>query len=130
LKKVILSILAVFYLSSSIGATIHLHYCMDKFVGWGFDAPDDKECSSCGMEKGVENGCCKEDSKKIKLETDQKVAEYFVFSFHHDLHESILYFAGTNGSPLISNAHKLPRSKAPPVSDKSSLYLLHRAIRI
>ena len=36
MKKAIVSILAVLYLCSSAGATVHLHYCMGKLVNWSW----------------------------------------------------------------------------------------------
>jgi hypothetical protein len=35
MKKFITAILAVLYLGTSSGATIHMHYCMGKLAEWG-----------------------------------------------------------------------------------------------
>src|SRR6188508_3247887 len=72
MKKILVSILAVFYLASSVGATVHLHYCMDKFINWSLLNGGDK-CSKCGMEK--DGGCCKDENKFVKNSIDQKLAE-------------------------------------------------------
>ena len=72
MKKLLVSILAVFYLASSVGATVHLHYCMDKFINWSLLKGGDK-CNKCGMEK--DGGCCKDENRFVKNNTDQKVAE-------------------------------------------------------
>ena len=85
MKKLLVTILAFVYLTSTIGATVHLHYCMDKLVGWGLgqEKSDKNTCQYCGMCKSPTNkhcykeikGCCKDDQKQIKLENDQKLSE-------------------------------------------------------
>lgn len=77
MKRILVTILAFLYLGISTGATVHLHYCMGKFLGaslWHDDA-DEHECDHCGMTKlsGNDNDCCKEKHKLIKSE-DQHIA--------------------------------------------------------
>src|SRR6187431_609083 len=73
MKKILVSILAVFYLASSVGATVHLHYCMDKIIGWSLLNSSGDKCNKCGMEK--DGGCCKDENKFVRNNVDQKVAE-------------------------------------------------------
>lgn len=77
MKKFIVAILALLYIGTSTGATIHMHYCMDKLADWGIGKNDSKTCGKCGMEKSNEknNGCCKDEHKFIKSVTDQKTVE-------------------------------------------------------
>src|SRR6187455_1672217 len=72
MKRIVVSILGVFYLASSVGATVHLHYCMDKLINWSLLKGGDK-CNKCGMEK--DGGCCKDENKFVRNNVDQKVAE-------------------------------------------------------
>ncbi len=51
MKKVLTTILAFVYLSTSMGATIHLHYCMGKLASWGLIDHESKNCTKCGMVK-------------------------------------------------------------------------------
>ena len=51
MKKFLTSILAFLYLSTSMGATIHLHYCMGKLASWGLIDHERKNCAQCGMIK-------------------------------------------------------------------------------
>lgn len=77
MKKIIVFILALIYLGVSTGATVHLHYCMGKFVGSSLlhNEKTDK-CSKCGMTKNTsKNKCCKDEHKFIKIEKDQTVTE-------------------------------------------------------
>ena len=73
MKKIVVSILAVFYLSSTIGATVHLHYCMDRLINQSLFNSGGDQCGKCGMEK--DGDCCKDEQKLVKNTTDQKIAE-------------------------------------------------------
>jgi hypothetical protein len=67
-RKACAFILAVFYLSFSIGATLHQHYCMGELVGASIYSHKDDECGKCGMKKHTESGndCCKDVSITLK----------------------------------------------------------------
>jgi hypothetical protein len=58
------------YGSATMGTTVHLHYCMNKVVGWSLVDNQDHKCHSCGMEKM--GGCCKDSKAQIKLAADQQ----------------------------------------------------------
>jgi hypothetical protein len=73
MKKILVSIFAVFYLASSVGTTVHLHYCMNKLINWSLLNGGGDKCDKCGMEK--DGGCCKDDQKFVKNSIDQKVTE-------------------------------------------------------
>ncbi len=79
MKKIVTAILAVLYLSTSSGATIHLHYCMGKLINWGLWHTESKKCDKCGMDKllkaSQKDGCCKDEHKRIQTEKDQKLTE-------------------------------------------------------
>ena len=77
LGKFFLTILAFVYITSSIGATIHLHYCMGKLANWDIGQNISKNCAKCGMKKtdNENNGCCKDEKKFIKNIADQKIDE-------------------------------------------------------
>ena len=76
MKKFIVTILALVYLVSSAGATIHLHYCMDELVNWSLSEKPANNCENCGMEK--DGGCCKDEHHFIKSNIDQKTAESYI----------------------------------------------------
>lgn len=77
MKKFITAILAVLYLATSSGATIHMHYCMGKLADWGLSDSKLKTCPKCGMEKTEksDNGCCKDEQKFLKDDSAQKLTE-------------------------------------------------------
>ena len=80
MKKIVVAILAILYMSTATGATIHIHYCMGKLVNWSLWHSKEDKCSKCGMKKtdGKDSGCCKDEHKQIKLENDQKISKIAV----------------------------------------------------
>lgn len=62
------------YGSATMGATVHLHYCMNEFVGWSLLHSKDDKCGKCGMEEKDKEGCCKDEQKQVKLKTDHQKA--------------------------------------------------------
>lgn len=75
MKKFLVTILALVYLTVSSGATVHLHYCMGKLIAWGLSDKKDGKCGTCGMMKAGHTGCCKDELKQIKIEKHQKAVE-------------------------------------------------------
>ena len=75
MKKLVVAIVALLYISTSTGAPLYMHYCMGKLAGWGFGDNKSKTCGRCGMEKSEEkdNGCCKDEHTFLKNDSDQKV---------------------------------------------------------
>ena len=83
MKRFFASVMAFLYLSTSMGATLHLHYCMGKLVGWGLKSHESAACAFCGMEKKTDSStgiftkknCCRDDHKEIKTAGDQKLVQ-------------------------------------------------------
>ncbi|MBK8787031.1 MAG: hypothetical protein IPN43_11205 [Chitinophagaceae bacterium] len=74
MKKFLVTILAFLYISSTIGATLHMHYCMGKLADSGLMGNSATLCSNCGMQE-TGNGCCRHEQKFVKNDTDQKTTE-------------------------------------------------------
>jgi hypothetical protein len=76
MKKLIVSILAFLYITSSGEATVYLHYCMGKQVGFSFLPENSTNCHKCGMKKSDNGiGCCKDEQKIIKSDKNQKLTD-------------------------------------------------------
>jgi hypothetical protein len=73
MKKLLVILLLMIYGSATMGTTVHLHYCMNKMVGWSLVDQQDHQCHTCGMEK--KGGCCKDSKAQIKLAADQQKAD-------------------------------------------------------
>lgn len=133
MKKFIVSILAIFYLSTSMGATIHLHYCMGKLVDWGLGQTSSSKCSNCGMEKShnsMDQGCCKDEFKQIKNDKDQKLTDNFA-QFSKIVNEvaPISFLSYSISLPVVSYKDT-PNSNAPPRSSTTSLNIINCVFRI
>jgi hypothetical protein len=132
MKKLLAAILAILYLSTSIGATIKIHYCMGKLVEWSLGHNKNDKCGKCGMEyenDNSDNGCCKNEFKQIKLDKDQKIVQN---SFQLTLFSAIVltpFFIGFRDVITLSITEKYPHSNAPPRSQQPPLFLLNCVFR-
>ncbi len=127
MKKILVSIFAAFYLASSVGATVHLHYCMDKFINWSLLKGGDK-CSKCGMEK--DGGCCKDENKFVKNNIDQKVAESSFQLIQMAAVASPAAFIHTTKYYITSITQENSFDHAPPRSNSVGIYLLNSVFRL
>jgi len=133
MKRILVAILAIFYICTSTGATIHMHYCMGKLANSSLIHNDDKACSKCGMLKeGDEknNGCCKDEHKFIKNEKDQKNATSLVLQFNLPVQEC---FNTTIRLVRVSTQAikvEYPFSNAPPRTCKKAIYIQKRTFQI
>ncbi len=139
MKKIIASILAVLYLSTSMGATVHLHYCMNKLTGWSLLEHDSKDCRTCGMPKlrsGAEvgcivkmTGCCHDEHKHFKSEKDQKASQlFFVFVKLTPAVASLSYIG--QGPIIHTVSAEQPAINGPPLLTHIPLFLRNRNFRI
>ena len=138
MKKVLTTILAFVYLSTSMGATIHLHYCMGKLVSWGLINHDSKNCGICGMPKKADNkhcisakmGCCKDEVKQVKTSDDQKIVSsewQFIRLFSPAVTVNLLSLPDFRVPSLVTAC---PTSNAPPDTGKPAIFILNRDFRI
>lgn len=131
MKKFITAILAVLYLGTSSGATVHMHYCMGKLADWGLGHKESKTCGNCGMEKSNEkdNGCCKDEHKFVKSSSDQKVVESSFQLMEVMGTAFISEYAKLPSLQLTSVTEENPVSNAPPRSS-IAVYILNRTFLI
>jgi len=127
MKKILVSILAVFYLTSTVGATVHLHYCMDKLVNWSLNDEGNK-CQKCGMEK--DGNCCKDENKFVKNNIDQKVAESSFQLIQMTAVASPAAFIHTTEYYVTSITQENSFDHAPPRSNSVGIYLLNSVFRL
>jgi hypothetical protein len=132
MKKLFVAILAILYMSVSTGATLHLHYCMGKLIGWDLGHKEGDACGSCGMKKGLSQnkGCCKDEHKQIKLDNDQKTVESIVQLMQISGAVILPVYGLLPESRPVSLAVVYPVNNSPPRSSRVDLFLLHRHFRI
>jgi len=138
MKKVFATILAIIYLSTSMGATVHLHYCMGKLFSWGLADQDSQNCGQCGMPKNtrdghcmaMKDGCCKDQQTVVKLDKDQKAAE-LAYKFLHFTHETVIAGPASSADTyVVSYITGYPTTNAPPDRGKIPVFLRNCNFRI
>jgi len=131
MKKLLITVLAVFYLSVSSGASLHFHYCMGELIEWGLsdDQSDmSSECSNCGMKKGVSEDCCKDQKQEYKLKESQKTPVINVQPNVFAL--ATLNIPYLNQIVLSTPADLIPESSAPLRTLKTAVFLRNCNFRI
>ncbi len=129
MKKFIITLLALFYLGSSSGATVHFHYCMGRLIEWSLASKKDEKCSSCKMktEKQSKKSCCKHQQKQVKVDAPQKLSQntFQAKAFCVQGCIPLAYHAGT--SLPASVIEEYPLSNSPPYKGsavlRSKLYI-------
>ena len=78
MKKFLILILTFAYLATTTGATVHMHYCMDKLVELNLWHSEKDQCNNCGMDKSEtkdDKGCCKDEHKQVKVDKDHYTSD-------------------------------------------------------
>jgi hypothetical protein len=119
-RKIVAILLFLIYGSTSVGATIHMHYCMNEFVGWNLWHGDkENKCGKCGM-KEKKGGCCKDEQKQLKLSTDQNHNQLNAIVFEQLFtpiilkHQPVYNFTTPSSVTVI-----FPKNNAPPTPRQS-----------
>ena len=123
MKKIFAFILATVYLSSTVGATVHLHYCMDKLVNWSLNDEGNK-CKNCGMEK--DGGCCKDENKFVKNSLDQRAAGAIQL-LQSPIINNYFSFINVDENYSFYLVNEYPSSHAPPIKTGIDI-LVHNCI--
>jgi hypothetical protein len=128
MKKAAVILLLVIYSSTTMGATIHLHYCMNDFVGWSLRHGKNNKCGKCGM-KEKKDGCCKDEHKQIKLKAEHQKSTPAQYIQTMDAAALITPTAAFSFRG-VSIPLNFPLSNAPPEISKERLYILHSVFLI
>ena len=125
MKKVFIAIIALVYISASVGATVQMHYCMGKLADWGLVSYGSETCGKCGMEKSAkkDNGCCKDEHKFVKNDTDQKTTETACQMFHAMAVAPPLSFFEIPAAEITTLTEQNPINHAPPQHNGVAVYL-------
>ncbi|SDL87618.1 hypothetical protein SAMN05421813_10397 [Daejeonella rubra] len=130
MKKLIVSILAVFYLGISSGATMHFHYCMGQLIESGFLSKESKTCDKCSMKADTTQDCCKHESKLVKVDSAQKLSDNF---YQFKTFSSDLAWHKYSVIPRVytsSITEDQPLSNAPPTTDNTPVFIRNCTFRI
>jgi hypothetical protein len=130
-KKLVVIILLFVYSLETVGFTVHYHYCMNDLVGWDYTKKDNKKCVKCGMsESKTKKGCCKDEAKQLKLDTDhQKSTITHEFDFFQFVANVPNYF---DYKDIFCKNSKIKNTIArpPPIYAKLDYNILYCVFRI
>jgi hypothetical protein len=126
MKKLFAFILAIVYFTSSVGATVHLHYCMDKLVNWSLNDEGNK-CKNCGMEK--DGNCCKDEHKFVKNDLDQNTTGGILLLQVPPI-DAPVSFINIEDNYSFSYIDEYPTSHAPPISSGVDILIRNCVFRI
>ncbi len=130
MKKVLVTILAVFYLSVSSGATVHFHYCMGRLVKWGLEFKEPASCSKCGMKINKSKNCCQDQSKKLKVDSSQRLSDNSVQLQVFSTALPVTPYSEQYKALAFSIPEELPVSNAPPDRQPVPVFLRFCNFRI
>lgn len=132
MKKFTLLILALIYLSTSIGVTVHMHYCMDKLADWGLSNKQSNKCSMCVMAKfnPKDKDCCNDKLTYFKITEDQKVTESAINPPNPIAFIVPAYYTELPAPTLLSVSVKIPIGDSPPFRHQVPIYILNCDYRI
>ena len=128
MMRFIVSILAILYLSTSMGAPIYLHYCMGQLADWGIWHADSSKCGKCGMQKNhksMDDGCCQDEYKQIKNDNDQKLSEGFAQLNKAGIEIISLGFPVSSFTLPVILKRDSPKANAPPRSCHTSINIIN-----
>ena len=129
MKKIFAAILFVSYAFASSGASVDLHYCMGKLIGWDFDYTSKNACQNCGMKMKSDKGCCANKQIQPKVDKEQRAACNNVSVNNHFI-AIIPEHSGFNDLLLKSSTIAIPLTHGPPLIRPVPIYLLDCYFRI
>lgn len=134
MKRFLTTILAILYMATATGTTVHLHYCMGKLVSAGLIQYDDSHlCGRCGMKKSSsKKGCCKDETKQFR-NGDQLKASQTEYDITCTALALVPVYDGPSHFGLISCtlARNSASAHAPPIFRHTCpIYIEERNIRI
>jgi len=125
MKQVLAVIVAIFYLGTTSGFTLRMHYCMGRLAEIGIGLYGPKTCGKCGMPKSEENktGCCKDENRFIKNNADQNISSTDLPSFQILTVALPAGFLESFFPIYFPEIKKYPVSHDPPRSNTVAAYL-------
>ena len=120
------------YMASAMGATVHVHYCMGKFMSASLRHTDEGICSKCGMKKSEQKkGCCKDEQKTFKTSDHQLAKASFDFSHSQIVVPSISHYTFYTYPYHAGSVKNIARTNSPPIFWRTCpIYIQVRDFRI
>jgi hypothetical protein len=126
MKRLFALILSFSFIAASSGASVNIHYCRGKVssVSWSI-----LPTPSCKCGKKTMKGCCKTETRLVKLTDNAKQPE---FTAAHsmpvvEVAPVITFFVP---QPLVTELLVTTFSASPPGSERISVFLRNRVFRL
>lgn len=74
MKKAVIAILAILYVTVASGVVVNVHYCMGRIASVEYGYDDHDVCGKCGM-SGEKKGCCHTEYKLVKLQDEHRLVQ-------------------------------------------------------
>ena len=126
MKRLLIFIIAITYFCISSGFLISVHYCMGKVSKATIEITSSKSCV-CGNKEM--KGCCKTESKFIKL-SDNHQAIYADVSIISPFHIVPNFYTISNTTVVNSNIKLAFNTHSPPIVSPQPIYILNCVFRI
>lgn len=127
MKKVVILVLAVVYITLTSGVAVNVHYCMGKMAGVTYGVERAHECEKCGMQ--ARKGCCETEHKLVKADDDHTASQ--AFSAKVPVFAAIITeFSAYIAPALKAREHIIPRYHAPPGIQSTDLCVLNSVFRV
>ncbi|HWB25520.1 MAG TPA: hypothetical protein VG738_08560 [Chitinophagaceae bacterium] len=129
-KKAVVICLMLLYGSATIGATVHIHYCMNRVTGSSIWNDNSNACTNCGMPKNKSHGCCHDECKQLKLCADQQLSSTSCTLSNGLQQATVPYYCNNAGFRLPPVVIVTTISYTPPGKNRQSLYIQNCTLRI
>ena len=126
MKRLFALILSFSFIAASSGASVNIHYCRGKVssVSWSI-----LPTPSCKCGKKTMKGCCKTETRLVKLTDDAKQPE-FTAAHSMPVVEAPPVITFFVPQPLVTELLVTTFSASPPGSERISVFLRNRVFRL
>jgi hypothetical protein len=126
MKRFFALILSFSFIATSSGTSVNIHYCRGKVssVSWSI-----LPTASCKCGKKTMKGCCKTETRLVKL-TDDAIQPEFTAAHSMPVVEAATVTTFYVPQPLVTELTVTSFSSSPPGSERISVFLRNRVFRL
>jgi hypothetical protein len=125
MKQIAAVCLLVIYSFNAVGATIHVHYCMNKVTCWDLSLGKARNCETCGMTKAKSKGCCRDEFKCIQVKSEHQLPAITVPAPAFTMIAVVYPRSAYSFSDPSVVRETSPIGHAPPISPLRRLHMLY-----
>jgi|SRR5687767_10612713 len=130
MKKTVAVISLACYLLVTTGVVINYHYCMKQLASTQVFGSAKTFCGKCGMHTKKSNGCCRDEVKVMKLQTDHNSFSAEAFSIPAMEISNVLPSQFIEALTYNINEQRHFHNHSPPLLSAQDTYLQINVFRI